>query len=81
MDDHERLLASKCKQCKELAEKRKVVQMKREEETKVMARMLVEAVVAEVRRATKHANDRAKEAARKATEELQRLQSPVKGKQ
>ena len=83
-DDLECLLAAKCQQHKELVEKRKVVQMKRkaaqtkwEEETKVRARTLAEAAMAEVRRAAKCANERAKDTARKAMEELQSL---VKGK-
>ena len=42
--------------------------------------MLAEAAMAEVRRAAKCANERAKDMARQATEELQRLQSPAKGK-
>ena len=54
--------------------------MKQEEETKVRARTLAEAAMAEVRRAAKCANECAKDAAWKATEELQRLQSLVKGK-
>ena len=77
-DDLEHLLAAKCQQHEELVEKRKAAQMKREEETKVWARTLAEAVKAEVRRAAKRANEHAKDAARKATEELQ---SPAKGKQ
>ena len=55
--------------------------MKRKEETKVRARTLADAVVAEVRWAMKHANEHAKDVAWKVTEELQRLQSPAKGKQ
>ena len=80
-DDLEHLLATKCQQHEELIEKWKVAQTKHEEETKVRARMLVEAAMAEVRWAAKHANEHAKDAAWKATEELQRLQSPAKGKQ
>ena len=79
-NDIERLLATKHKECKDLAEKWKVAQMKCEEETKVRARTLAEVVVAEVRWATKHANDHTKDMVRKATDELQRLQSPAKGK-
>ena len=45
------------------------------------ARLLVEAAMAEVRQAAKCMNEHAKDAAQKVTEELQRLQSPVKGKQ
>ena len=45
--------------------------MKCEEETKVRARTLAEVVVAEVRWATKHANDHTKDMVRKATDELQ----------
>ena len=80
MDDLECLLAVKCKQREELAKKWKAVQMKHEEETKVRARTLVETAVAEVRQATKHTNECTKDAVQKVTEELQRLQSPVKGK-
>ena len=79
-DNLEHLLMAKRKQREELAEKQKAAQTKLKEETKVRARMLVEAVVAEVRRAAKHANERAKDVAQKVTEELQRTQSPVKGK-
>ena len=80
MDDLKRLLAAKRQQCEELVEKQKVAQMRWEEETKVRARMLTEAVMAEVRQAAKHVNEHAKDVARKAMEELQRLQSPAKGK-
>ena len=76
-DDLERLLAAKRQQHEELVEKRKAVQTKREEETKVRARMLTEAVMAEVRWATKCTNERAKDVAWKVMEELQ---SPAKGK-
>ena len=79
-DNLERLLAAKRQQREELAEKRKVAQMKWEEEMKVRARMLAEAAMAEVRWAAKRTNERAKDAVWKATEELQRLQSPAKGK-
>ena len=79
-DDLERLLAAKCQQHEELVEKQKAAQMKREEETKVRARMLAEAAMAEVRWAAKRANERTKDVAQKVTEELQRLQSPAKGK-
>ena len=81
MDDLERLLAEKRKQHEELADKQKAAQMKREAETKVRTRALTEAAVAEVRWAMKHANEHAKDVAWKVTEELQRLQSPAKGKQ
>ena len=57
------LLAAKCQQHEELIEKWKAVQTKHEEEMKVRARTLVEAAMAEVRRATKHANERAKDMA------------------
>ena len=80
MDDLERLLAAKHQQHEELVEKWKVAHTKWEEETKVRARTLAEAVMAEVRWATKHANERTKDAVRKAMEELQKLQSPAKGK-
>ena len=80
-DNLKHLLATKCQLHGELVEKRKVVQMKCEEETKVRARLLVEAAMAEVRQAAKRMNEHAKDAAQKVTEELQRLQSPVKGKQ
>ena len=80
MDNLERLLAAKHQQCEELVEKWKAAQTKHEEETKVRARMLTEAVMAEVRWAAKHVNECTKDAARKVMEELQRLQSPVKGK-
>ena len=53
--------------------------MKHKEETKVRPRTLVEAAVAEVRWATKRANKCMKDVAWKATEELQRMQSPEKG--
>ena len=79
-DDLECLLAAKCQQREELVEKQKVAQTKREEETKVRARTLAEAVKAEVRPAAKRANEHAKDAVWKAIEELQKLQSPVKGK-
>ena len=79
-DNLKRLLAAKCQQCEELAKKQKAAQMECKEETKVRARMLVEAVVAEVRQAAKHANKCTKDAAWKAMEELQRLQSLAKGK-
>ena len=79
-DDLERLLAAKHQQCEELVEKWKAVQTKREEETKVRARTLAEAAMAEVRQAAKRVNEHAKDAAWKAMEELQRLQSPAKGK-
>ena len=79
-DDLERLLAAKHQQHEELVEKQKAVQTKWEEETKVRARTLAEAAMAEVRRAAKRANERAKDTARKAMEELQRLQSPARGK-
>ena len=79
-DDLERLLAKKCKQREELSDKWKAVQMKREAETKVRARALVEVVVAEVRWSTKQANEHAKDLARKANKELQKSQSPAKGK-
>ena len=72
-DDLERLLAAKRQQHKELIEKRKAAQTKCEEETKVRARMLAEAVMAEVRQATKHVNECAKDVAWKVMEELQRL--------
>ena len=49
MDNLECLLAAKCKQHKELADKWKAAQTKHEEETKVRARALMEAVAAEVR--------------------------------
>ena len=78
-DDLECLLTAKRKQHK-LAEKQKAAQMKHEEEMKVRARTLAEAVVAEVRQAAKRANKCAKDAVQKAMEELQRLQSPAKGK-
>ena len=42
--------------------------------------MLAEAAMAEVRWATQHANEHTKDAVWKAMEELQRLQSPAKGK-
>ena len=80
-DNLECLLAMKCKQREELAKKWKEVQTKHEEEMKVRARMLTEAAMAEVRWAAKHANERTKDVVRKAMEELQRLQSPAKGKQ
>ena len=80
MDDLERLLAAKRQQHK-LVEKWKAAQTKQEEEMKVRARTLAEAVMAEVRQAAKHANKCAKDVARKVTEELQRLQSLAKGKQ
>ena len=79
-DDLEHLLAAKCQQHEELVEKQKAAQTRREEEMKVRVRMLAEAAMAEVRRATKHANECAKDAARKAMEELQRLQSLAKRK-
>ena len=79
-DDLECLLAAKCQQHEELVEKRKAVQMKREEETKVRARMLTEAAMAEVRWAAMRANEGAKDMAQKVMEELQRLQSLAKGK-
>ena len=41
--------------------------------------MLVEAAVAEVRQATQHANKHVRDAAQKANEELQRLQSQRRG--
>ena len=75
------MLATKCQQHEELIEKWKVAQTKHEEETKVRARMLTEVAMAEVRWAAKCAYECTKDAARKVTEELQRLQSPVKGKQ
>ena len=64
-----------------LVEKRKAVQTKQEEEMKVRARMLAEAAMAEVRQVAKCVNECTKDAAQKATEELQRLQSLEKGKQ
>ena len=80
MDNLKCLLAAKRQQHEELVEKWKAAQTKREEETKVRAGMLTEAVMAEVRQAAKHANECAKDVAWKAMEELQRLQSPVKEK-
>ena len=80
MDNLEQLLATKRQQHEELAEKWKVAQTKHKEEIKVRARTLTEAAMAEVRWAAKHTNERAKDVAQKATEELQRTQSPVKGK-
>ena len=80
MDNLERLLATKCQQCKELIEKQKAAQTKCEEEMKVRARTLAEVAMAEVRRAAKCVNECAKDAVWKVTEELQRLQSPAKGK-
>ena len=80
MSDLECLLSAMCKEHKELAKKQKAAQMKRKEERKVRERTLTEAVVAEVRQATKHTNDCTKDAAWKVMEELQRLQSPAKGK-
>ena len=74
------MLATKHQQRKELVEKWKAAQTKQEEETKVRARTLAEAVMAEVRQAAKRANECAKDMAQKVTEELQRLQSPAKGK-
>ena len=74
-DDLECLLAAKCQQREELVEKWKAAQTKWEEETKVRARMLTEAAMAEVRRAAKHANECAKDVAWKVIEELQKLQS------
>ena len=79
-DDLECLLATKCQQREELVEKQKVAQTKQEEETKVRARMLAEAAMAEVRQAAKHVNECTKDTAWKVMEELQRLQSPAKGK-
>ena len=79
-DDLKCLLAAKHKQCEELADKQKAAQTKCEEETKVRARALMEAAVAEVRQDTKHANECTKDAARKVNEELQRMQSPAKEK-
>ena len=75
-----RLLAEKHKQHEELTNKRKSAQTKREAETKVRARVLTEAAAAEVRWATKQANERAMDLVQKVNEELQKLQSPVKGK-
>ena len=72
-DDLKQLLAAKHQQREELAKQWKAAQTKHEEETKVRARMLAEAVMAEVRWAAKHANKCAKDAAWKATAELQRL--------
>ena len=80
-DDLECLLATKRQQHEELVEKQKVAQTKWEEETKVRARMLAEAAMAEVRQAAKHMNKHAKDAVQKVMEELQRLQSLEKGKQ
>ena len=80
MDNLEHLLATKCKQCEELVNKQKAAQTKHEEETKVRARVLMEAVVAEVRWATKCANKHVKDVVQKVTKELQRMQSPAKGK-
>ena len=77
MDNLERLLATKRQQREELVKKRKAAQTKWEEETKVRARTLTEAAMAEVRWATKRVNEHAKDVAWKATEELQ---SPAKGK-
>ena len=79
-DDLKHLLAEKCKQHEELSNKWKAAQTKWEAEMKVRARALVEAVVAEVRWAAKQANERVKDLVWKANEELQKLQSPVKGK-
>ena len=79
-DDLKHLLAAKRQQHKQLIEKWKAVQTKHEEETKVRARTLTEAAMAEVRWAAKHTNERAKDTAWKVMEELQRLQSPAKGK-
>ena len=80
MDNLEQLLATKCQQHEELAEKWKVAQTKHKEEIKVRARTLTEAVVAEVRQAAKCANECAKDVAWKVMEELQRLQSQAEGK-
>ena len=56
-NDLKHLLAKKCKQCKELSDKQKAAQVKREMEAKVRARVLAEAAVAEVRWATKWVNE------------------------
>ena len=80
MDDLKCLLATKCKQYEELSKKWKAAQTKCEEETKVRARALMEAAVAEVRQAEKCTNKCTRDAAWKANEELQRMQSPAKGK-
>ena len=74
------LLATKHKEHEDLAKKWRVAQTKREEEMKVRARTLAEAVVAEVRQATMCVNNCAKDAVQKAMDELQRLQSSAKGK-
>ena len=79
-DDLECLLAKKRKQHKELSDKQKAAQMKWEAETKVRARVLAEAAVAEVRWAAKRANEWVKDLAWKVNEELQKSQSPAKGK-